>query len=98
MTNELPWENDDRRRLECVPIGPRELRVGDRVILRPRRRADVLDLALAGKTAVIEAIEQDFDDRIHLAVTIVDDPGREFGVERKPAHRFFFGLNEVEAS
>jgi hypothetical protein len=33
-----------------------------------------MDLVLAGKTAVIEATERDFEDRLHVAVD--DDPGR----------------------
>ncbi|MEO9190480.1 MAG: hypothetical protein ABI224_10855, partial [Acetobacteraceae bacterium] len=70
--------------------------VGEHVRLRPRRRADIMDVVLADKVAVIEAIERDFENRIHLAVTLLDDPGREFGLERMPGHRFFFAPDEVE--
>ena len=73
-----------------------ELRAGDRVRLWPKRGADILDLALAGKVATIEALEQDFEDRVHLAVVIDDDPGKQFGLGRFPGHRFFFALDEVE--
>jgi hypothetical protein len=73
-----------------------ELRVGDRVRLCPTRKADIMDMALAGKIAVIEAIEQDFEDQIQLAVVVDDDPGREFGMMRQPGHRFFFSPEEVE--
>ena len=55
-----------------------------------------MDLALAGKVAIIEAIEQDFEGRIHLAVVIEDDPGRDLGVLRQVGHRFFFLPNEVD--
>ena len=55
-----------------------------------------MDMALAGKIAVIEAIEQDFEDQIQLAVVLDDDPGREFGMMRQPGHRFFFAPEEVE--
>jgi len=96
MTDDSPWEIDDRRRLECLQIGPRELRGGDRVRLRPKRRGDILDLALEGKAATIESIEQDLENRVYLAVTVDDDPGRDLGRQRKPAHRFFFGPEEVE--
>ena len=34
-------------------------------------------MALAGKTAVVQAIEQDFEDRVHVAVVFEDDPGWE---------------------
>lgn len=86
----------DWKRVDCVHIGPAEVREGSRVRLRPRRGADIMDLVLAGKTAIIEAIEQDFEGRVHLAVTIDDDPGRDLGMLRQPGHRFFFLTDEVE--
>jgi hypothetical protein len=55
-----------------------------------------MDMALGGKIALIEAIEQDFEDNIQLAVVLEDDPGREFGMMRQPGHRFFFSPEEVE--
>jgi hypothetical protein len=81
---------------ESVRILGVELRVGDRVLLSPQKKADIMDMALAGKVAVIEAIEQDFEDQIQLAVVLDDDPGREFGMMRQPGHRFFFSPDEVE--
>lgn len=71
-------------------------REGDRVRLRPRKKADIFDIALDGKIAVIESVEHDFEDRIHLAVTVEDDPGRDFGIARQIGHRFFFSPEEVE--
>ncbi len=82
--------------LEFVRIFGVDVRVGDRVRLRPRRSADIMDLALTGKVAIIEAIEQDLEDCIQLAVVLDDDPGREFGMMRQPGHRFFFSPEEVE--
>ncbi|VVN81030.1 hypothetical protein [Pseudomonas fluorescens] len=91
--------------LQPEPGGPRlafdsnggaALRVGDRVRLQPKRGGDTMDLVLAGKTAVIEAIERDFEDRLHVAVTIDDDPGREWGLQRMPGHRFFFSPEEIQ--
>ncbi|MBW3596702.1 MAG: hypothetical protein KY475_05440 [Planctomycetes bacterium] len=93
--HEWTWETD-RRRLECIHVGPLELRERDRVRLRPRARADIFDMALDGKIAVIEAIEQDLEGRVHLAVIIEDDPGHDLGLLRQPGHRFFFGPDEVE--
>jgi hypothetical protein len=81
---------------ESVRVFGIELRVGDRVRINPKKKADILDLALAGKIAVIEAIEQDFEDHIQLAVVLDDDPGREFGMMRQPGHRFFFSPDEIE--
>ncbi len=54
-----------------------------------------MDLALAGKVAFIEGIEQDYEDRIYLAVTMEDDPGRDLGEDRILGHRFFFSPEEV---
>jgi hypothetical protein len=91
------WDPEsDRRRLECIHVGPWEVRQGDRVRLRPRGRADILDLALAGKTATVESIEQDYDGRTYLAVTVDDDPGKDLGALRQPGHNFFFSPEEVE--
>jgi hypothetical protein len=73
-----------------------EFREGDRVRLRPRKKADIFDIALDGKIAIVESIECDFEDNIHLAVTVADDPGRDLGVARQIGHRFFFGPEEVE--
>lgn len=86
----------DRRRLECLHLGAAELRQGDRVRLRPRRRADILDLALAYKVATIASIEQDYEGRVYLAVTVDIDPGKDLGELRQVGHRFFFAPEEVE--
>jgi hypothetical protein len=51
-----------------------------------------MDLALAGKIAVVEGIEQDLEDNIHIAVTVEDDPGRDLGEARQPGHRFSFAV------
>ena len=71
-------------------------KVGDQVRLHPKRRADIMDIVLKGKVAVIEAVERDFEDRVHVAVTLLDDPGRDLGVDRMPGHRFFFARDEIE--
>lgn len=84
---------------DSVQVFGVELRKGDRVRLWPQKRADILDMALAGKTATIEAIEaieEDFESQVHLAVVIDDDPGKDFGELRQPGHRFFFLPEEVE--
>ena len=73
-----------------------QFREGDRVRLHPRKKADIFDIALDGKIAIVESVERDFEDNIHLAVTVADDPGRDFGVARQIGHRFFFGPEEVE--
>lgn len=73
-----------------------ELKKGDRVRLRPQKRADIFDTLLDGKIAVIEAVEEDFERKIHFAVVLEDDPGRDLGEMRQAGHRFFFSKEEVE--
>jgi hypothetical protein len=95
--NEFEWHLlEDKTPLASLPIGGVEVRPGDLVRLRPRAGGDVLDMALAGKVAAIESIEQDYEGKAHLAVVLNDDPGRDLGLLRQPGHRFFFGPEEVE--
>ncbi len=54
-----------------------------------------MDIALKGKVAFVEGIEQDYEDRIHVAVTLEDDPGRDLGDAHILGHRFFFSPDEV---
>jgi hypothetical protein len=70
--------------------------VGTRVRLRPGARADIMDLALAGCEATVASVETDLEGRVHVAVTVDDDPGKDLGADRQVGHRFFFGLDEVE--
>jgi hypothetical protein len=86
---------EERPALESLVVEGVELKKGSRVLLRPRPGGDIMDLALAGKVAFIEGIEQDYEDRIHLAVTLEDDPGRDLGEDRVIGHRFFFSPEEV---
>jgi hydrogenase maturation protease len=69
------------------------LQRGSRVRLLPRPGGDVFDMVLAGKTAVVDAVEQDMEGNTLLGVLVDDDPGRDLG-ER--GHRFFFAPSEVE--
>jgi hypothetical protein len=79
-----------------VTVSGITLRAGDRVRIRPQRSADIMDMALAGKSATIDSVEQDFEDRVHIAVLFDDDPGRDLGALGQPGHRFFFSPEEVE--
>jgi hypothetical protein len=81
---------------ESVRWGTGELHLGDRIRLRPRRRADIMDMVLDGRTAVVESIERDYEDAIHVAVIVDDDPGKDLGAMRQPGHRFFFRLDDIE--
>jgi hydrogenase maturation protease len=79
-----------------IVAGGRRVTVGQRVRITPRPGGDVMDLALAGRTAVVEAVEMTTDGEPHVTVTIDDDPGRDFGGRRYPGHRFFFRADEVQ--
>ena len=90
------WEELGRAGADGAIVDGTEIRKGSRVRLRPREGGDILDLALAGRTAVVEAIEEDAEGQLHVAVTLDDDPGRDLGDARFPGHRFFFRVDEIE--
>jgi hydrogenase maturation protease len=95
--NEWEWQLlEDKNSVESLEIMGVKIRKGDRVRLRPRAGGDVFDLALDGKIAVIESLEQDYEGKLHVCVVVDDDPGRDIGLMRQPGHRFFFASNEVE--
>jgi hypothetical protein len=96
MNSEWNPLEPEAKSLESVTAFGVELRVGDRVRLWPQKSADIMDMALNGRVAVLEAIERDFDDQVHLAVVLEDDPGRDLGMLRQPGHRCFFSPQEVE--
>ena len=87
---------EEKPRLESVRVAGVELHAGDRVRINPRKTADIMDLALKGQIAVIESIEQDYEEQVHLALILDNDPGRDLGKLRQPGHRFFFASEEVE--
>lgn len=94
---EWEWQLlEDRTALKSVSVRGVQLQTGDQVRLRPRSGGDIFDLALTGKLAEIEAIEQDYEGKIYLAVVLDDDPGRDLGMSRHPGHRFFFAPEEIE--
>jgi hydrogenase maturation protease len=73
-----------------------DLSIGTQVRLRPNAGGDIMDLVLKNKIAIVEAIERDFEDRVHVAVTLLDDPGRDLGAAGFPGHRFYFSQEELE--
>ena len=89
-------EHEERPTLRSLLVGGVELEKGSRVLLWPRAGGDIMDLALKGKVAFVEGIEQDYEDRIYIAVTLEEDPGRDLGAARFLGHRFFFSPEEVE--
>ena len=63
--------------------------------IRARRRT-YLTLRWTEKSRLSNRSRRDFENKIHLAVTVEDDPGRDFGIAKQIGHRFFFGPEEVE--
>jgi hydrogenase maturation protease len=90
------WEELERPAPDAVTVDGVQLRRRSRVRLRPRAGGDLFDIALAGRTALVEGIEQDMEGNLLLAVVVDDDPGRDLGERRQPGHRFFFSPAEVE--
>jgi hypothetical protein len=94
------WENTfesiSNKRVEEVLVNGTQIKKGSRVRLKLEQFSDIFDSVLNGMTAVVESIEQDFEDRIFFAVTIDEDPGRDLGLTGKPGHRFFFKPTEIE--
>jgi hypothetical protein len=75
-------------------VGGRTIARGARVVLRPRGGGDTYDAILAGKRATIERIYVDYEDGVHLGVTIDDDPGQE--LMRDTGRYLYFMPEEVE--
>ena len=68
--------------------------LGDTLVLRPGTDRDPYDRMLDGRRATIERIYVDYDDRVHLAVTVDDDPGQQ--LMRETGRYLFFFTHEVE--
>lgn len=95
--NEWEWQLlENKSPVESVEIRGSHVGPGDRVRLCPRDGGDIFDIALKGKVAVVESIEQDYEGKFHLSVVVEEDPGLEIGLMRQPGHRFFFSVEEVE--
>ena len=94
-----PPGGSDLRGEEQARVGDAIVRRGDHVRLRPNtdpahpRHAQ--DHLLTGRTATIERIYVDYDDRVHLCVTVDDDPGQQ--LMRDIGRYLYFKTSEVEA-
>ena len=71
------------------------VRKGGKVVLRPAPGGrDIYDTLLAGRTATVERIYFDYDDQIHVGVTVDGDASQE--LFRETGRYIFFKGNEVE--
>lgn len=78
----------------AAEVAGRTIARGARVLLHPRAGGDSYDAILAGKAATIERIYVDYEDGVHLGVTIDDDPGQE--LMRDTGRYLYFKPEEVE--
>lgn len=90
------WTRMQTRGPDTVVVNGTRVGQGSRVRLHPRSHADIFDLALDGRVAVVQGVEQDEEGSFQLAVTLEDDPGSDLGDARMPGHRFFYSIAEVE--
>lgn len=67
---------------------------GGKLLIRPGADADIQARMLDGRTATLERILTDYDGRVHLGVTIDDDPGQE--LMRESGRFLYFFAQEVE--
>lgn len=67
---------------------------GSTVVLRPGTDRDPFDKLLDGRSATLERIYIDVEDRVYLAVTVDDDPGQE--LMRATGRYLFFFASEVQ--
>ncbi len=70
------------------------VQLGAKLVLRPRAGADAQDFLLAGRTATLERIYVDYDEVVHLGVTIDSDPMQQ--MLRESGRFMFFKSDEVE--
>ncbi len=95
--NEWEWQVlEDKTPVDHIDVAGVEMRTGSYVRLCPRAGGDIMDIALSGQIATIEAIEQDYEGKHHVCVVLENDPGKDMGMLRQPGHRFFFAAEEVE--
>jgi hypothetical protein len=98
-TPDVPWwdpgsdrsvsPETDEVLIDGVPVGR-----GSKVLMRPgARRADAQDLFLAGREALVEAVLQDVDGQVHVAVTPVDDPMAE--LQQAQGRFLYFAPDEL---
>ena len=77
-----------------VLVGDRRVARGSKVRLHPNRRADSMDMFLAGQVATVAAVQRDVDDRTYIAVTIDVDPAAS--LHDSFGRYFYFDPSEVE--
>ncbi len=78
-----------------LTLGDVRVEKGSRVRLRPSRRADSMDLFLAGRDARVEGVYHDVEDAAYVAVTLLDDDP-EGDLHAATGRFFYFYPDEIE--
>lgn len=82
------------RRVVAVILKGAELRAGDRVKIKPKHEEVFSDVALTDKIGVIEAFEQDAENRVYVALVLEGEPAE--APRHHSGERFLFTLDEIE--
>jgi hypothetical protein len=77
-----------------VAVGERRVSKGTRVRLAPNRRSDSMDQFLAGRTARVEAVHRDVEDRVYVAVSVEDNAAADLNELYR--RFYYFYPDEIE--
>jgi hypothetical protein len=77
-----------------IEVGGTWVAKGSRVRLRPTRRADSMDLFLAGRVAEVQGVYRDVDDVAWVAVSLEGDPASD--LHSSHGRFFYFYPDEIE--
>ena len=89
-----PFATIDVPSIDCVFVDGVKVGKGSAVRLQPKRRADVWDTFLAGKTATVAAVHQDLENQFYVAVHVDDDPATD--LHEWYGRSLFFSPDEIE--
>jgi hypothetical protein len=87
VPDEVPGERE-------ATVAGQTYRLGDTVVLRLEGRSDPYDRILDGRSATVERIFLDYDDKLYFGVTVDDDPGQQ--LMRDTGRFLFFFAGELE--
>jgi hydrogenase maturation protease len=97
MPDRSPWEallNPAEGAEAVLEVGGWRVTKGTQVRLRLQRRADAMDMFLAGQTATVAAVYRDLEDQAHIAVTI--DAAGATDLHEANGRYFYFRPDEIE--
>jgi hypothetical protein len=89
-----PFAAIDVPSIDCAFVNGTKVTKGSAVRLHPKRRADVWDIFLEGKTATVRKVHQDVENVLYVAVTVDDDPASD--LHDWYGRSLFFYPDEIE--